>query len=874
MRIRSGGPVSPRRFLLLPFRLDRVSLSSLVVALTALGEYTLAYYSDGDRVVAAVLSPDDVRDQLATIFPRGAVVPLTSAAAIGDRIPAVSAAASVYARAIRLAESARVGHFVSPIGPPTAKFIQVATSASGGEQHVISPLAEDICNKLVSEGGGIAALAVRLSEAKVGEEVKKLRKRAERQWRGVPRRDAGAAVEAELAIEKLREANFDVHVVTYGPASEAVARMLRGLTALRAISIGRFELPSGGWPEEEVRLVARHRGKPLRLSATELAVFWPYLRPERGAGKLVRLDVPAAERGLVPSHPGGIHILDVLTKYGELVELRVPPSAFRSHFIHFARTGAGKTTLMVNLALQFLENRRRVLLIDPNEQGALRIPAVLAAHGFDPEEDAVILDPRFYHPRFNALEAAGYPSLSIHIPHAVDEIIRSLGIAESEVLREVGSWLPYREALTAALGVAYEFRHKPTLVDVLLALEDVLTVENEAILNLIPDDLGRAIKEVRRRYARGDKPASATERARADLAVVTSRLSTLLSNPEALKSLCALDHFPGGPRPIIYDELFDRPRIVAWALPFYLPKQVRNPLMRFLFSSIWLWLLYRSMGGQPPEDMDVIIMLDEEHVLIQTQHEHINELITMARKYGAGHVGFTQWPDQLVVESLGPRGDYLKNVVMSQVNILIFGQNNVRPDERAPLSEEERDLVVKLPDYHALVWYARAQQVFGGKLPRPADADPDLLPPAEPGEPVKPKFRELMSAYAERWGAPAEDARELTRALKMSAAERAARAAVESAEFTRETLAKAVTRALSGDGVIYVPTRSAGREVASYLARVAAAGLADAALRVRVYVDPVRARRFWKEVYGSGSPRPTQPVGRARARVREEVTWG
>ncbi len=833
-----------RRFLLLPWRMAITPPSVVFSGLGSLPEYVLIYSGGEKGVVAALITHDDVRELVIPLLPRGSVVPLELAVKNQDRMPVLKEAVRAYRFGIWLADRTREGAFIAPTGPSTAKFSEAAEAHVRGSSTLVSPIAQAISGTLANKNGGVVAISVRLSEKAV-QEIKKLKKKAERRFKGMPFGDPTASLEVQVLMEKLRESNFDVRIVAYGPAARDVLTALQGISALRSMKIASLEWKKGDWSDEEYRLISGVRGKPMRMGSKELALLWPYLDRERGAGYLVRLEVPAAASGTIRQVPNGIHILDVLTDRGELEEVRIPPEEFTMHMMYYAKTGAGKTTLAVNMIAQLAEKGYRVLFIDPNEIAALTLPSVLAKMGMDPEEDIVVFDPRFYPARFNALEAAEYPSLGQHIPHLRDMVVKALNIVEEPVVRNISSWVPYREALLAAIKFAYEINEKPTLVDVWEALQDVINAENEGILSLSPPDLRAQINAIRSKYY-GEEPAKRTERAKAELAVVLTRLSEILGHEVVMSSLCALDHsHEGGARPITYNELFSRPRVVAWALPFYLNPDIRDPLIRFLFGSFWLWMLYRSMGGSTNEI--VIIALDELHVLVNTYHQQISDIITMARKYGGGLIGFTQDPEQM--EGVTKEARYLRKIALSQPNVVMFGQTNVLHGDDIPLSPEERDLVPTLPEYHSLVRYSKMGIVYGGKNPVPAKRDESIAPPqkGDPSEAMeKEGFRRLMQSYAERWGADPRDVHILLERMRRPAHERTSRAYAQPPPREHEAFSIAVIKALTEGTPVYMPTRRSAEDMMEFIRNLLIAGVIESP--PRVYVSQARAREFWRDV--------------------------
>ncbi|MEM2291532.1 MAG: hypothetical protein QW711_07830, partial [Candidatus Korarchaeum sp.] len=400
---------------------------------------------------------------------------------------------------------------------------------------------------------------------------------------------------------------------------------------------------------------------------------------------------------------------------------------------------------------------------------------------------------------------------------------------------------PYREVLQAAISLAYELNHRPTLVDVWESIYDVINAENESVLGIVPAGLRAQINSVRMRYS-GEKPEERTEKAKAEMSVILTRLSSLLSKEVMLSSLCARDHSDeGGKSPITYDELFSRAKIVVWALPFFLSPDVRDPLIRFLFGSFWLWMLYKAMGSASAEP--IFIVLDELHVLVDTYHQQINEIITMARKYGGGLLGFTQDPDQM--EGTTREALYLRKIALSQPNVIIFGQTNVLRGDDIPLSQEERELLPSLPEYHSLVRYARGGIVYGGKNPLPVEQDRSIAPDLNDVSRSK-GFLELMQHYREKWGACEEDVHSQLERMRLPLHERSSR------KYTRgplsgdmDLLARGILKALK-EGCVYVPTRTLANRIAEYEATLLKFGVLKRP--VRVFVDQRKAEAFWEDI--------------------------
>ena len=243
-----------------------------------------------------------------------------------------------------------------------------------------------------------------------------------------------ASPESRAAVkEKITHHGFDCAVRLGGNTQAGIASLL---SALRVLESAGVRLTAK--PEDQVRLNEAHIcwHFPMRLSVKELSHF---------------LLLPAGEEEL-PGVPG-LHpkLLLPPSWYRKPIQsqdrtfavsldgqknLSISPRDCLEHAIVTGPTGAGKSTILINLALADFKAGRSVLILDPKFD---LINDLLARFPESRDEDVVVIDPSSPNPvGFNplAFHARGNPTLVADAVLAVFQAVFSenWGIRSQDVL--------------------------------------------------------------------------------------------------------------------------------------------------------------------------------------------------------------------------------------------------------------------------------------------------------------------------------------------------------------------------------------------------------------------------------------------------------
>jgi len=373
-----------------------------------------------------------------------------------------------------------------------------------------------------------------------------------------------------------------------------------------------FQTAAGGGLRRRRQLGAvralRARMLPLRprllLSASELAALCPF--PERPATTALAFD-QAAARALEPAAaaPESGIVLGT-TASGRSVHVRV--DGLRGHAQLIGGTWSGKSTLLLNLGLQLVEQGYGLIAVEPKGDlidGLLeRIPTARL-------DDVVLLDfgERDFPPAFNLL--AGGPGQGEALAAICSRLFG-------------GNWGPRSDDLLRAAILTLEQGHPasetPTLADVLPLLQDARVRRRYRIIedNPILEGFWRAWE----RSSEGQRQQA--------LAPLANKLRTFLLRP-ALRDAVVQSEASD------LAEVIKRARLVLCSLPAGALGEDGASLLGSVFLHR-LWQAAQSLGPTAGLDRKPLVCLVDEAHRFTALPGGIGDLLAQARGYGLGFV--------------------------------------------------------------------------------------------------------------------------------------------------------------------------------------------------------------------------------------------
>lgn len=390
-------------------------------------------------------------------------------------------------------------------------------------------------------------------------------------------------------------------------ASRALVRACLGDLA---DSFEPFQTGAGGGlrRRRELGALKRLRGRvlpwrpALLVSASELAALAPF--PERPAETALPFE-QAPARALEPAAvaPEDGLVLGT-TAAGRPVRVRV--DGLRGHAQVLGGTWAGKSTLLLNLGLQLVEQGYGLVVVEPKgdlvEALLSRIPARRA-------EDVVLLDfgERAFPPAFNLL--AGGPGQGEALAAICSRLFG-------------GNWGPRSDDLLRAAILTLEQGHSPgetpALADVLPLLQEARVRRRYHVHDLVLEGFWRAWER-----------ASEGQRQQA-LAPLANKLRTFLLRP-ALRDALVQPEAPD------LREVIASGRILLCSLPAGALGEEGASLLGSVFLHR-LWQTAQTLGPSVGLDRKPLICLVDEAHRFTALPGGIGELLAQARGYGLGFV--------------------------------------------------------------------------------------------------------------------------------------------------------------------------------------------------------------------------------------------
>jgi hypothetical protein len=432
---------------------------------------------------------------------------------------------------------------------------------------------------------------------------------------------------AKLVEEKTTQPLLaaSLRLVAFAPDSRRARERLAVLVASLAPFHGHAQLRRRYepffWPRLRAWLPPLRRR--LLLTPSEAAAILPL--PERPAEAPLSLAEPPA-RPLAPAVEAPRHgvLLGRPDREGYATELRVAPEALLQHAHVLGPTGRGKSTLLLNLALEWIDTGLGLALLEP--KGDL-VHALLQRIPTSRIDDVVLVDlgDQSHPPAFNLL-ACRSEQADLQV-EALTGIFRRLftrfwGPRSEDILRA---------ALATLLSGRREREPAPTLAQVL----ELLTDPSERGRYVVRDPIALA------QFWRQWNEFSSGQREQA-LAPLSNKLRAFLSQRQLRNVLCQ----PEAPD---FEAVVSERKILLCSLP----KGVLGVDAASLIGSVItyrLWQAAQRLGptwGRPP----FLCLVDEFHQFCHLP-QGLAEALAEARGYGLGFVLAHQHLGQLTDREL------------------------------------------------------------------------------------------------------------------------------------------------------------------------------------------------------------------------------
>ncbi|OWJ55599.1 helicase HerA domain-containing protein [Pyrodictium delaneyi] len=359
---------------------------------------------------------------------------------------------------------------------------------------------------------------------------------------------------------------------------------------------------------------------PLRLKKGDTSRPW---LPEDKLRVILELPEPAST--LPVDFARGAPLPSIVPKRSEIRigelsdgrEIRIDVDDLYRHAWVIGRTGAGKSTFIVNMVLRLWETGRgAVVVIDPH--GDLARDVVEAAPTL---EGVVFLDPEAKPFGLNPIELPRLPDRDLARSVAIDNVVAIL----EKAFRLPETAVNVKFILRTLLGVLYEKTPSPTLADL---YEAVIALYNGELELETDDPMWRAQVELLR------------EMQEQSFISALNRLQPFATNPllRRVSSKTTVD----------LGELVEKRSLVVFSIPKAYGETVSELLASTILLKLWFYVLERALLRKPR--VPVFVFIDEfQNVgglpVIET-------ILSEARKYGLHLVAAHQHTQQLPGELL------------------------------------------------------------------------------------------------------------------------------------------------------------------------------------------------------------------------------
>jgi hypothetical protein len=378
-------------------------------------------------------------------------------------------------------------------------------------------------------------------------------------------------------------------------------------------------------------------------------------------------------------------VLGDAEQLGAAREVRLDESARFQHVYVVGQTGTGKSTLLLNMILQDIEDGRGVTIIDPH--GPL-IDGVLARLPPERSADVVVVDPAYSgkYLGLNPLEvrATGPEAYVAYRDRLIDELMDTFSaLYDMNITGGPMFEQSFRTFVTLVAGGTAPPAYRPLLPMVALAMQDP-ALARKLGRRLQADDPVTAATLETVLAATGDAAL------RSMAPYVTSKLTRFYAPAAARRMLCQPDCFD-------FDAIIRERRIVLVQLSrALLGRYAATLIARQIVLRLTLAAVAR---GTMPSGTPHFLYVDEFHYIAT---EQFAELLAEARKFRFGLVLAHQYTSQLV-----KRGErHVLDAVLGNVGTTVsfrIGAQDAELLENVMTPRVKAADIVGLPDYAAYV---------------------------------------------------------------------------------------------------------------------------------------------------------------------------